>query len=131
MKNIKKKLQNIFKNFFYKIFSLFHGKIIGKINAEKDSRIKIEKIKKGNLEYKIFLVEDGRLYTDRVHDTAIMIDDYIIEGPSHQLSPVNNTNVEENIVFKKGSPRIPEAPVMIIIFIGYSMFFQELPYVKR
>lgn len=106
MKNIKKKLQNIFKNFFYKIFSLFHGKIIGKINAEKDSRIKIEKIKKGNLEYKIFLVEDGRLYTDRVHDTAIMIDDYIIEGPSHQLRPVNNTNVEENIVFKKGTPRI-------------------------
>lgn len=106
MKNIKKKLQNLFKSFIYKIFFLFYGKIKGKIKPENDERIKIEKIKKGNLEYKIFSIDEGRLYTDRVHDTAIIIDDYIIEGPSHQLRPVNNSNVEENVVFHKGTPRI-------------------------
>ena len=28
---------------------------------------------------------DGRLYTDRIHDTAVLLDNKIIEGPSFQL----------------------------------------------
>ena len=104
--NIKKKLQNLFKSFFYKIFSVFYGKINGKILADQDPRIKVKQvIKEGTINYKIFFIDNGRLYTDRIHDTAIILDDSIVEGPSYQLRPINNAAPEENIVFKKGTPR--------------------------
>ena len=44
-------------------------------------------------------------YTDRIQDTALILNNYIIDGPSHQLRPVNNVSVDQNIVFKKGTPR--------------------------
>ena len=82
-------------------------KISNKISSEKDSRIKIDTIKeKNNLSYKIYKIVNGRLYTDRVHDTAIILENCIVEGPSYQLRNVDNAKVEENIVFKKGTPRI-------------------------
>jgi len=106
LKNIKKKLESLFKIFFYKTFILFHGSIKGKINAEEDSRIKIEIVEKeSNIKYKIFRIKNARLYTDRIHDLAIILDNYIVEGPSYQLRPVNNVQVEKNIVFEKGTPR--------------------------
>ena len=106
MKNIKKNFQQYFKNFFYKVLSLFTGRIKGKIKSENDSRISVKKIEKEKkLVYKIFNISNGRLYTDRIHDTAVILDDHIVEGPSHQLRPINNAKVEENIVFKKGTPR--------------------------
>ena len=107
MKKIKKKLQDTFKFFSYKAFSLLYGKIKGKINFEEDSRIKIETVEKeNNLKYKIYNIKNGRLYTDRIHDTAIILDNFIVEGPSYQLRNVNSTRAEENIVFRKGTPRI-------------------------
>ncbi len=107
MYKTKKKLQKYFKKFFYNIFLLFHGKIKGKIIASENKKIKIEKVyKESKFEYKIFLIQDGRLYTNRIQDTAIIINNYIIEGPSHQLRPINNVNVEKNIVFENGTPRL-------------------------
>ena len=106
MKNIKKKIEGLFKNFFYKVFALFHGKVKGHINYKDDSRIKVETIdKENNFKYKIFKVSKGRLYTDRIHDTAIILDNLVIEGPSYQLRPINDAGIKENIVFKKGTPR--------------------------
>ena len=111
MKKIKKILQNSFKLFFYKIFTLFYGNIKGKINSESDSRIKIETIKKeNNLKYKIYKIEKGRLYTDCVHDTAIILDNFIVEGPSFQirqdnLQHLHYADAKQNIVFTKGTPR--------------------------
>ena len=59
MKKIKKILQNSFKFFFYKAFALIYGNIKGKINPEKDSRIKIETIKKeNNLKYRIYKIKN-------------------------------------------------------------------------
>ena len=111
MINIKNKLRDIFKNFSYKIFSLFNGGIKGKISFEKDSRVKIQTVKKeNNINYRVFNIKNGRLYTDRIQDTAIILDNFIVEGPSFQLRQVNkamnNVEVEQNIVFKKGTPRI-------------------------
>ena len=40
-------------------------------------------------------------YTDRIQDTALILNNYIIDGPSHQLRPVNNVSVDQNIVFKR------------------------------
>ena len=112
MKNIKQKLQKIFKNFFYKAFTLFHGKIKGKINFENNPKIKIEIAEKqNNIKYKVYKIKDCRLYTDRVHDTAIILDNFIVEGPSFQFRTINSVNiindkVEKNIVFQKGTPKI-------------------------
>ena len=97
----------MFKNFFYKVFLFIYGDIKGKTNKEKDSRIKVFHSKmETNLKYKVFKIQDARLYTDTVHDAAIILDNMIVEGPSYQLRTINNAEVEENIVFKKGTPRI-------------------------
>ena len=111
MKNIKKKLQNLFKVVSYKIFILFYGNIKGKTNFKKDSRIKIQIVKKeNNIKYRVFNIKNGRLYTDRIQDTAIILDNFIVEGPSFQLRQINlaknNVEVEQNIVFRKGTPRL-------------------------
>ena len=107
MNSFKKNLENFFKKFFYKAFSLFYGDVKGKILPKQDKRIKIEKvIKQSKINYRVFRIRDGRLYTDRIHDTAVILDNFIIEGPSHQLRPINNVEVEKNIVFEKGTPRI-------------------------
>lgn len=106
MKKIKKNLQDLFKKFFYKIFLLFYGNIKGKVNWRKDSRINVtESYKENKFKYKIFKIKNSRLYTDRIHDAAIILDNLIVEGPSYQLRPINNARVEDNIVFKKGTPR--------------------------
>ena len=111
MKNIKKKLQDLFKTFSYKIFILFYGNIKGKTNFKKDSRIKIQTVEKeNNIKYRVFNIKDGRLYTDRIQDTAIILDNFIVDGPSFQLRQINNAKnnveVEQNIVFRRGTPRI-------------------------
>jgi len=107
LRELKKKLQNIFKLFFYKVFLLLYGKIRGKINFQKNERVQTEIVhEKSNLKYKIYKIKNGRLYTDRIHDTAIIIDNFIVEGPSYQLRTINNAKVEENIVFHKGTPRL-------------------------
>ena len=107
MKKIIKKIQNFTKHFAYKILIFFHGKITGKIKAGNDPRIQIFKSSFDNrYEYNIYKVSKARIYTDRVHDMAIILDNLIVEGPSYQLRPINNTHVEKNIVFEKGTPRI-------------------------
>ena len=100
LKNIKKIIQNTFKFIFYKIFVLFHGKIKGKMNSDNDSRIKVETVKKdNNLQYKIFKIINGRLYTDRIHDAAIIVDNFVVEGPLSN-SDVRITLKEMKIMLK-------------------------------
>ena len=108
---IKKFLQKIFKTVSYKIFLLIYGKINESIDCKKDDRIKVEtaNIDK-NSRYKIFIIKDGRLYTDRIHNTAVLIDDKIVQEPSFQLkykgSFIYNSNIKDNIAIKNGTPRI-------------------------
>ncbi len=106
MKKINKALQKIFKEFFYNLFHLIHGKISGVILSKDDHRIKtLEAIFQNVNKYKVYIIKGGRLYTDRIHDTAVILDDKIIDGPSFQLRPVNNVSINQNIVFTKGTPR--------------------------
>ena len=106
MKHLKKNLQSIFKNITYKLFSIFHGKVVGKIDAKSHQNVKIHTVEKDkNIKYKIFQIQNARLYTDAVHDAAIIIKNSIVDGPSYQFRPINNASVEQNIVFKKGTPR--------------------------
>ena len=107
---IKKILQRLFKKISYEIFFKIYGKIERSIDCNNDKRIKIETVNiDKDLTYRIFNITDGRLYTDRIHDTAILLDNKIIEEPSFQLrykGPfIHNSNIKDNIVFKKGTPR--------------------------
>ena len=109
---IKKFLQKIFKKISYGFFIKIHGKIIKSISSDSDQRIEVKttEIEK-NLKYNIYKIVDGRLYTDRIHDTAVIIDNKIIQEPSFQLryddaSRMYNSKVDDNVVFTKGTPRI-------------------------
>ena len=111
---IKKNLQNIFKRFSYYIFIKIYGKIENSINVKDDNRIEVKTVnieKYPRYEYKVYKILNGRLYTDRVQDIAVILDNKIVEGPSFQQRQtkelkVYNAPINENIVFKKGTSRI-------------------------
>ena len=103
---IKNFLQKIFKKITYYIFLRIYGEIKSSVKINSDERIKVDVTKIENLEYKTYKITNGRLYTDRIHDTAIILENKIIEGPSFQLRYNNNSPISNNIVFQKGTPRI-------------------------
>ena len=107
----KKSAQNIFKGIFQKLFKVIYGNIEGIIKSDNFTNVEKILIKKDNkISYNIFKVNKGRLYTDRINDTAVIYKNNIIEGPSFQFRIINskviNAPTEENIVLKKGTPRI-------------------------
>jgi capsular polysaccharide biosynthesis protein len=110
---IKKILQKIFKKISYFLFFKIYGKIEHSIKSDSDKRIQVEIAKiNENLEYKVYKIGNGRLYTDRIHDAAAILDNKIIEGPSFQIrsgsdadSLIQFSKISDNIVFTKGTPR--------------------------
>ena len=109
---IKNFLKKIFKTTFYNFFIKVHGKIEKSITENSDDRIEVSIIsEEKNLSYKVYKIKDARIYTDRIHDTAVILDNKIINGPSFQLRYTENRHiyngkVDDNIVFQKGTPRI-------------------------
>ena len=105
--SIKKKLLYIVKSFGYSLLSIFHGKIRGIIDSENHPSIKIlNAVVEKEFIYKIFKIKNCRVYTDTVTDTAFIIENKIIQGPSFQHRNPKNARVEENVVFQKGTPKI-------------------------
>ena len=103
---IRKFLQKIFKIASYFFFLKIYGKIETSIESNSDERIKVESINiNKDLNYKIYKINSGRLYTDRIHDTAAILENKIIKGPSFQLRDNNNSDITKNSVFEKGTPR--------------------------
>ena len=87
---IKKFLQKVFKTVSYGIFLKIHGKIEKSIDCSQDKRIKVKIINKdNNLRYRVFNIINGRLYTDRIHDTAVLLDNKIIEEKEEIARNVN------------------------------------------
>ena len=104
--SIKKKLQTVTKNIGYLFFSFFYQRIKQSIEASKHDLIDIIKVKIDKLYlYNIFKIKNCRIYTDTVTDTAFIIDDKVIEGPSFQHRNVKNSDIRNNIVFSKGTPK--------------------------
>jgi len=104
---IKKIFQSIFKNIAIIIFKLIYGKV--KENNDYKSNLKYFK-EEINFEgckstYNLFKINNARLYTDRIQDTAIIKDNIIVEEASFQLRNNFNSTVNKNIVIKKGTPR--------------------------
>ena len=110
---IKKFLKKIFKIISYGVFLKIYGKIDKTIESGEDNRVRVKTINLENdIKYKVYKIHQGRLYTDRIQDTAFIVENKIVEGPSFQLrhTPLEkktyNSNIRDNIVFKKGTPRI-------------------------
>jgi hypothetical protein len=111
-----KKIKNFFLNFYRLIififFRLVYGKVIGVLDYKNCSNLSIKNIEIDKNSYKIFLCKDATLYTDTIHDSAIIIKKKIINGPSFQyrkLAPddpgLANADSILNSVLKKGTPR--------------------------
>ena len=111
MKLNKKSFQKFFKFISYSLFKILYGSVEGIIDPNNNDEIEIKFVKKnGEINYNVYKVKNGRLYTDRINDTAIIKNNKIIKGPSFQFrtdnSRVINGNVKENIIFTKGTPRL-------------------------
>ena len=110
---ISKFLKKIFTIISYGLFFKIYGKIEKPIESTSDDRIKVEIVNiEKHLRYKVYKIVEGKLYTDRIHDTAVILDNKIVEGPSFQLRGTSgpnpeivNSNVRDNIVLKIGTPR--------------------------
>ena len=104
---IKKKLQLLFKRFTYGLFKLFYGEIkdYELAGSNSESNVVISKID-DDYTYKIYTVNQARLYTDTINDTAIIKNNKIISGASFQIRNVKFEEINHNIVFSKGTPRI-------------------------
>ena len=104
---IKKKLQFLFKKFFYELFKIIYINIKDFESAETNINTKIRTSQiEENFNYKVFFVNNSRIYTDTINDTAIIQNNKIIEGPSFQIRNFKFNNIKDNIVFTKGTPRI-------------------------
>ena len=101
----KKKVQNFFKSIAYKLFKIIYGEISNKIFPKANTDITTENIELEKQKYQIFFCVKSRLYTDRIHDTAIIKGNQIIDGPSFQYRNNKNDKCENNTVFIKGTPR--------------------------
>ena len=106
IKSIKKLGKVLFQNLGHQFFFLLYGKINGITKPDKEKKITIKISNLDNHNYKVYQVEGGRLYTDTINDTAVILDNKIVEGPSFQFRTVKNADVKDNIVFEKGTPRI-------------------------
>ena len=108
MINIRFYLKKYFKIFFYKIFSLIYGKVSylkNNINKDQLAITKVKRERKG-INYKIFQIKNSRLYTDRIQDAAIIVNNNLIRNASFQLRNNLNSDIKKNIVLKIGTPRI-------------------------
>ena len=85
LKKIKKKIQHLFKKFFQFFFFLIYGRIKSVITPGLHDEITVFEIKKNDIVYRTYLIKNGRVYTDRINDTAFIVDNKIINGPSYQL----------------------------------------------
>ena len=106
MLNNKKKLQKYFKLATYKIFKIIYGEIKGKISHIDNEDINLRKVKIDNNSYDVFVCNNCSYYTDRIHDSAVIKNNKIVEGPSFQLRNNKNANCLENSIFQNGTPRI-------------------------
>ena len=100
---MKKKLVNKYRRIRSIFFTLLYGSIKG---VEKKSRsIKSHKILIQKTPYNLYELDDVRVYSDSVNNTAFIRNDKIIDGPSFQIKNLINTSVKENVVFKINTPR--------------------------
>ena len=105
------------------------------IESTSDDRIKVEIVNiEKHLRYKVYKIAEGKLYTDRIHDTAVILDNKIVEGPSFQLRgtpgpnpEIVNSNVRDNIVLEnRNTKEIKKFKWNSIVFINWWRWKRKL-----
>ena len=105
MINFRSIIQFIKINFFYLIYS--PPKKIVSCRIEKN----IDTIKSNfiNASYKIYIMNQSRVFTNTINDTAYLYKNSLLKEPSYQYrydknNLIKNGNINLNIVLKKGTP---------------------------
>ena len=106
----RKKLQSYFKYFIQRIFILIYGKIktqgTNDINDEKFVKIQgIESDTCQDMQYILYKIESGRIYTDTNQNVAIISKKNLISEASFQHIDNELKNVSFNSSLTKGTPR--------------------------
>ncbi len=110
----KSKVKNffklIFKNFFYSLFKIKHGKISYKQNIQNELFEEMNVFFEENnthLNYSIYSSKNSRLYTNRIQDTAVIKNNILLDKPSFQLRDnIFDQDIKKNIVLKIGTPYV-------------------------
>lgn len=85
---------------------LSHGRITGVIDSYNHNFIKVLKSTLDNkYSYNIYKIKNGRIYSDTVTDTAFILNNKVVKGPTFQHRHPKNAQIFENIVFQKGTPK--------------------------
>ena len=81
----------------YSLFKVFYKKIEKVANPKKNNEIQVSNIKKnGNFEYQIYTINKGRLYTDRVNDTAVISKNEIVEN-GNEAWPITRISIYKSL----------------------------------
>jgi hypothetical protein len=102
-KNLKILLRKIFYLFFFFIYPRI--KILNNLSSI-NKFYKIYSVKLNKINYKIFKIINGRIYTNAVNDAAYIYKYYLLSGPSYQYRNSINSNIKNNITLKIGTPKI-------------------------
>ncbi len=106
---LKKKLQFIFKSFFRSIFKILYGKIY---YIENIKNIEVNTIDSADItnfyekKYKVYKINNGRIYNDNVSNVAIISRNQIVKGASYQQINGELKSASDNVTLKIGTPRI-------------------------
>ena len=112
-KQHRKKLQQQYKKIVYKLFRWKHGRIKGTIQATAHPKVDVKKVQMDQHScHHVYRIHGGRLYTDRIHDTAVLLDQHVITGPSFQYrgqltheAHLMHKHAELNLTHRIGTPR--------------------------
>ena len=115
--NIDKILKYFYKKIKISLFRIIYPNITNFIRAEQNKKIFIKKISfKKNFIYRLFSFPNGRLFSNSVHDTAVIFDDKIVRDVSYQYR--YKKNVHKLISFVK---------INFFDLLSYSMRDHKLP----
>ena len=106
IKKIRIYVKLIKKYFFFNIY----GPVKKSVSANREKRVIIKKIcfNKKKI-YNLYLIKNGRVFSNKVSDTAYFLDDSVIKEPSYQYrlnkkKQVANAKINKNEVFNYGTP---------------------------
>ena len=103
-KIIKIFLKKIYKILIKYIFFFIYGRV--HFSKKLNNNYFFKKIIRLNkINYSVFKILNGRVYTDQVYNVAYIKNNHLIEGPSIQLNQSKFAHISDNIVLKKGTTR--------------------------
>ena len=96
----------LYKKIIQSIFFFIYGKIEGVFKGSDIKELKIYKIfLSKKLIYKTYIIKNARIYTDRIHNFAVIKKNRIVDGASYQIINNNFSTIKNNVTFKTGTPK--------------------------